>query len=1041
MIKVHNLVDSLNWQCMPVRAFFSWKVPWCLSMVIAPLVLILCIGDLQAQYFGKNKTRYKTFDFEVLQTPNFEIYHYLNDSTANHLAELSERWYRIHQQTFGDTIRYRNPIIFYENHADFQQTAAISGLIGVGTGGVTEALKNRVIMPLMETWSQTDHVLGHELVHAFQYNQLKDSDLLSLNNIRNLPLWMVEGLAEYLSLGRVDANTAMWMRDAVMQHDIPSIKDLNTNPKYFPYRYGQAFWAFIGGVWGDSTVIRLYENVARYGLETAVDSTLHFNTKTLSNMWKASLENHYKGIMKDSVDHPVGKLLIDQHKGGRMNISPALSPNGRFMVFMSEKDLFTIDLYLAEANSGKILRKLSSARKNDHIDEISYVESAGTWSPDSRKFAYVVFGNGINKLAILDVTRNHLERLIELKGVPAFSNPSWSPDGKSILVTGLAHGKSDLYLYDLSGDQVIQLTNDPYSDIQAAWSPDGKRIVFSSDRLSIEDDEHGPLWFNLALMDLNTKEITNLPLFEGADNLNPVFAGDDDILFLSDRDGFRNLYRFRISDNKVSQMTDYFTGISGITAYSPALSYSGSTDELAYSYYAKNGYTIYKAPLQDFDEQEISSDSVDFKAATLPPFQAVKGSFVQDQISTLNNYSPVPTDSLKSVPYKPKFKLDYIGNTTVGVSLSTLGTGLVGGVNTLFSDMLGDNQLFAGLALNGEIYDLGGQVAYFNQKGRIGWGAGLSHIPYRNGSVRFVKDSLQISKDSVIVVDNLSLDLLRTFENQVGMFTFYPFSKTKRLEWSGSFARYNFRIDRYNNYYYSGFKIGEDREKLAAPEGFNLWNTSLALVGDNSHFGVASPLKGHRFRYEVGKYAGGFEFNTILADYRKYVYLKPITLAGRLYHYARLGKDSNNGRLSPLFIGYPTLIRGYDNVSFGSTIGDGSEQLAINDLYGNKMLVANFEIRLPFTGPERLAQIKSGLLFTDLNLFVDAGTVWDPPLVDPGEGGEGKKGNSGRLIMSTGVSMRLNLFGQLIIEPYYAIPLQRNDIRFGTWGLNFTPGW
>ena len=122
----------------------------------------------------------------------------------------------------------------------FSKTNAISGSVGVGTGGVTEAFKNRVILPIAMTNQQTHHVVGHELVHAFQYNMILNGDSTNLRNLGNLPLWMVEGLAEYLSIGSVDAHTAMWMRDAVLHDDFPTFKQLN-NPKYFPYRYGQMF--------------------------------------------------------------------------------------------------------------------------------------------------------------------------------------------------------------------------------------------------------------------------------------------------------------------------------------------------------------------------------------------------------------------------------------------------------------------------------------------------------------------------------------------------------------------------------------------------------------------------------------------------------------------------------------------------------------------------------------------------------------------------------------------------------------------------------
>ncbi len=180
-----------------------------------------------AQYFGQNKMRYRALDFKVKESPHFDVYTYLkNDSLIKHFIKESELWYELHQQVFQDTFLKKNPLILYNNHPDFQQTTAIGGQISVGTGGVTEGLKNRVVMPFMQINNQTRHVLGHELVHAFQYHSLIEGDSTRLENIGNLPLWMVEGMAEYLSIGKKDAFTAMWMRDAYLNKDIQTLKDL-----------------------------------------------------------------------------------------------------------------------------------------------------------------------------------------------------------------------------------------------------------------------------------------------------------------------------------------------------------------------------------------------------------------------------------------------------------------------------------------------------------------------------------------------------------------------------------------------------------------------------------------------------------------------------------------------------------------------------------------------------------------------------------------------------------------------------------------------
>lgn len=1019
-----------------------------------PTFFVCCLAffflslQVEAQYFGRNKVGYENFEFKVVQSPHFEIYHYFKgDSMPRHLAIQSEKWYRLHQALLEDTIRFKNPLIFYKNHADFQQTTAISGAIGIGTGGVTEGLKNRVVMPVFESNAQTDHVLGHEMVHAFQYNMLRDNQdsSLSLASIRNLPLWMVEGMAEYLSIGRVDAHTAMWMRDAYLREDLPSIKDLNTDPRYFPYRYGQAFWAFIGAVWGDDKIKPLYIETARNGLEAAVDSVLNINTETLSTMWKSSVEEHYKQLMPDTTERLAGRKLLWKENSGKMNISPAISPDGRYVMFLSELNIFTIDLFLADAQTGEVIKRVSSSTRNSHIDAFSYIESAGAWAPDSRRFAFVAFSKGRNKLIIVDGQNGRTLKEYFIPGVEAFSNPSWSPDGQGIVVGGLVNGQSDLHYFDLETEVVVPLTDDPYSDIQPTWSPDGRYIVFATDRLSFS--ERGPYvknHFNIAVFDTETNRIENLEVFPGANNLNPLFTPTgEEILFLSNRDGFRNMYRYHLATGQLYQMTSLLTGISGITEYSPAISVSRQGGDVVYSYFHGNEYTVYRANLEEFDEKRVDPLAVSLAAAILPPFEPVGSMIVRDNLEKAATFASLDMDSLKRVPFKPKFRLDYIGNSGVGVSASRFGTGIAGGVNAIFSDILGNNQLFGALAINGEIYDFGGQIAYLNQKRKLNWGASLSHIPFRTGQLNMVKDQITF-QDSTLEVTNLQLDLLRVFEDKLSIFSYLPFNRTRRLEFGGSVSWYSYRLDRINNYYYFNRKIGEERENLDAPNGYMLQQLETAYVGDNSFFGIASPVMGHRFRFGADTYLGALDFVSVLADYRRYIFLNPVTIAFRGYHYARYGQDAESNRIAPLFIGFPTLIHGYENVRFSDSRDFGENTFSINELSGSRILVSNIEVRVPFTGPRQLALISSRYFLTEFNFFLDGGLAWDSEseiLKFNAEDVNTMDGSQRAPVFSAGVGLRVNIFGQLIIEPYYAFPFQREDIRAGTFGVNFSPGW
>lgn len=966
----------------------------------------LAAAPAQAQYFGGNKVQYRTFDFEVLKTLHFDIYYYPEEKeTIEEAGRMAERAYSRLSRVLDHRFSERQPIILYASQPHFQQTNAVGGSLGEGTGGVTEALKRRVVMPSAGPLAETDHVLAHELVHAFQYDITSRGVKASngLPGVLRLPLWFVEGMAEYLSVGPRDPHTAMWIRDAIREEKLPTIKQLN-NPKYFPYRFGQAFWAYVGGKYGDAVVGRMLRSASRSGdPEAAIKEVLGITHQDLSKQWHDTLKATYKAVLDErKVPSQASRAVVTEKQGGELNVAPALSPDGKSVVFLSEKDLFSIDLFLADAETGKVRRKLTSTATDPHFESLQFIQSAGSWGPKGDAFALGTISKGQAVLTILRPDDGKILQEFKQTGIDEIFDPTWSPDGKRIAFSGIHGGSLDLYVIDVDTAKVGRLTNDLYADLQPAWSPDGKTLAFVTDRFTTDlaDLEYGG--YRIGLFDVDANEVKPGPSFPASKNINPQWAPDgESIYFVSDQNGISNVYRAAVPGGPIDQLTDVSTGISGITSLSSSLSVARNSGRVMFSGREDGNYSLFSLPAdqpavsvaaaagQSVPEPLVPAGTPAGAAATtsaplpasrtltLDPGELPPAERKQQQVySDRNDPAPAPSTDAPEA-YKPKMTLNNLGQgTTIAAGVDRYGSVVAGGTSLYFSDMLGDRNLGVDIfAQAGTFSDVGARVAYGDYRGRLNWVAGVERIPYITDAAFSVSQG---------VVDGQPVILEETFlERQTSTAIFgiaaRPLNRAERFELGGSIRRLGLsreiRTEAFDAF--SGQFLGRDTEKLAS-EALNLAEVSAAFVHDTSVFAATSPIVGSRYRLEVGQTGGTVNFTNVLADYRRYFMpLKPYTFAFRALHYGRYGSGSEDFRISPLFLGYPTLVRGYDSGTFRNDecVADAQSSCPIFDrLLGSRMIVANAELRFPPFGAAK-GQLRYGPVPFEIALFADYGVA------------------------------------------------------------------
>jgi hypothetical protein len=312
---------------------------------------------------------------------------------------------------------------------------------------------------------------------------------------------------------------------------------------------------------------QIYRTAVRGGdpIAALTQATL-IEQKVVGN-WHTSIREQAP-VMQATGARTFGRSLTETDKT-RMatNVSPSISPDGRSIVFFSSRDLFSIDLYLAETATGRIVKKLVDTAQSSHFTSLQFIGSAGSWSPDSRQFvvaASMPAGRARHlDIADGDVVRNR-------------SAGSWRDPQPDVV----ARRQGDRLFGNRRGDQISssgprlechQARDDGSLRRSAACMVARRRPYrvrdgsFHDRRQSAERGRLSPR----ALYDVASGRIEPLSTFAQGKNISPQWSPDSRrLFFVSGRHGISNVYVVDISTGSIAQVTNIDSGVTGITALS-----------------------------------------------------------------------------------------------------------------------------------------------------------------------------------------------------------------------------------------------------------------------------------------------------------------------------------------------------------------------------------------------------------------------------------------------------------------------------------------
>jgi len=900
---------------------------------VLPLSLLAHIASAQFYYFGRNKVQYTAFEWKVLRTEHFDIYYYTEmKELAKRGAFFAEESYELLQEKFNHNIRGRVPLIFYSSHLHFEQTNVTPGFIPEGVGGFFEFLKGRVVIPFEGSIYQFGHVIRHELVHVFMHSKI-NRVLLDHRQAqeRAPPLWFTEGLAEYWSTGW-DTQAEMVMRDAVLNNYVVPLSEMDRiYGSFLMYKEGQAILQYISERYGPEKILLLMENFWKESsFSNVMKATIGKTYKEFDEDWLYSLKKRYYPIMSAS-DLPSGVTRNVVSEG--FNAKPIVyKHDGKQEVYFIGNHTGYTDIYRVDLDKEKPKPEVViQGEKSTEFEAFHLFQSKLDISKDGL-LAFVTKSGETDVLHIYDLKQDRLQDTFRFRNLVVIGSPSWSPDGKRIVFSSVDKaGNNDLYVLELATRSLTRLTNDFYDDRDPAWSPDGKVIAFTSDRGP--DGKEGAL--NLFLYHLDDSEIEYLTIGE-SNFASPQWSDDGKRLaFTSDIDGAQNVWVMEMDRPPRERVMKKLTWFS-TAAFDPSW---GDENDMVLTTFENFSFQI---------KRIVGVGSLIDSSRTLHTFRFDVGKQLW-QAPKLDGSSIVAD-------------FRYTGDYRLDIAQSQVSTdpvfGTAGGAAIAMSDVLGNDQYYF------LIYNTAQASSEFLDNfnvaiSRISLG---QRTNYAYGIYHFAGNRYDLTDPDLFYYE-------RAFGGYFALS--YPLSVFRRIESGVTVTNSDKDI-------FGGMPT---RKAL-------LVSTAFSFIDDNSLWGPTGPLDGNRMRltlaYTTDVQHSNVSYYTMIADYRNYLRLSTRSaFASRVNLWYNEGKEARR-----FFMGGSWDLRGWPRWT----------------IRGQKLWLTSQELRFPFIDQLGIRFPFAGLSFSSIRgaLFADAGGAWDTKYTDT-------KG-------SIGGGIRFSLGGALVLR-------------------------
>lgn len=660
---------------------------------------------LQAQ------VREEAKDWRLLKTENFDV-HYPSDdleARARHFAGLFEEARGVIAERAGAALKRRVTVFLYRSVHDLASSSANARAGAVHPGRLAsgpaaprpeptkpccrlgrarafafaEPLQDRIFIHCQASDRWNAWFARHELVHQLQFQELFPLRVPSwVIAARDgiTPQWFWEGFADYAA-GIFEGGKDEYVRDLASEHlftlgEMFDGQALNDHDYIAVYYLGSMFFLYLEKTLGKDVpgkVLKAYSEGIPLTINAKLTAATGKGTEELERGFRGFLQERYGAAMASRTE-PTERLTDTRRPYRIRTFGGRWSPDGNRLAYVSRVDVVP-EVYV----DGRGLLGLN------RFLGVESIHSPPSWSPDGRRVVVAASWKNRDYLLLAGVDGGVQEIRPDFDEVV---DPAWSPTGEEIVFSGLKSGTADLYVLKLSDGTVTRLTRDEGDDRHPAWSPDGARIAFVH-------EERGRTELTVIGRDGEGRAVVTRT---NAQVERPQWMpGGAGVVVSADVDGIYDAFLVDVATGAVSRLTHFRNGV-----HHPAPSPDGK--RIVVSYTSRRGSDLFAVPVEPRPEPR----------------------WVQEgRAAEYDAFAPADPRGVPAGKSRP-FSLDWLMAPTIGESF------VVPGAQLRVSDLDAENEILFGAYWAGTLWSA--SLSVVNTRWRPTLGAEL--FAERDGDVR-----------------------------------------------------------------------------------------------------------------------------------------------------------------------------------------------------------------------------------------------------------------------------------------------------------------